>query len=663
MESHPPAYTEWTDFEPSPAPPSSRHFVNYPPGFVPPPPPPPIAPRPIAIAIPGREGGHSTFNNHPSNDGNTSPPYEVNIAPSTSYGSYSRRPLPYAPGQSYHGQPQRQHTDSRNNTRNDYNDGRDANRAHVRLPSRSGSSPPPAFTASPPQPALAISPERINADLPPTPSTPSSGSAGLRNRHRQSSQSLQSVSTASIRSPVSFNSESPAPWAVTDRHGGFNRDDTIMPGIPVNIHPDPGHVVLHKLFELCMHKGGMDRLPSYGKGEPVTGYVELKTFNDIDEIEVNMQGTLQVVYSERGMPFDQDQVSLFTSSQTLFTSAYKRPPGPSHQFTFTFPETCVASQTPLPPTWSLTKQGVNAKVSYTITAILKRKGFFKKNEKISAEIEYYPRTAPPLPEPTHPDRPKKPKYRALEMEQNLRPTGRSAVVNPMKPTTFTARIILALPLIYASGSTIPYTVTLSSPDGTAVPASLDVEASLVKISKVAVKGKPYEKKDIVSRGINNDRQYEVVTQRGGTGTREGSVVTIKGACGAGNRGQEMSWKVDGMASIKYVLRFVVTPTQQAAEFTAFKDTLPTFEHSEEITLTTDAVLEESEARLPAHEMRHVRHRSYTGAGSSIGQYPISPTVPESMDGLSPIREGSVRDSLRGAARITPRPRTAGTFQM
>ena len=68
-----------------------------------------------------------------------------------------------------------------------------------------------------------------------------------------------------------------------------------------------------------------------------------------------MQGTLQVVYSERGMAYDEIKVPLFTETKTLYTATWGRAPGQSHPFTFTFPDKCVASNTALPPTWSLVR--------------------------------------------------------------------------------------------------------------------------------------------------------------------------------------------------------------------------------------------------------------------------------------------------------------------
>jgi len=68
-----------------------------------------------------------------------------------------------------------------------------------------------------------------------------------------------------------------------------------------------------------------------------------------------MQGTLRVVYSERGMAYKEVEVALFTETRPLYISDWGRVPGQSHPFTFVFPEKCAASDTPLPPTWSLNR--------------------------------------------------------------------------------------------------------------------------------------------------------------------------------------------------------------------------------------------------------------------------------------------------------------------
>jgi hypothetical protein len=215
----------------------------------------------------------------------------MSYAPSTSYGSTSRRPLPRPPGQSVSETVPGLSIDMRNNTQSDYGPSRSADLYQPRFPSPS-SGPPPPFVPSPSRHPIVLSPERIPIELPPaTPSTPSSGS--IRHRtHRQSVQSLTS-SISPARSPASFNTLDPPPWAVTHPEDGISRGGTVLPEtqlIRVDINQDPGRTVSSNLgaFDLCMNKGDPQTIPSYGRGEQVEGYIDLKVFDHIAEIEVTV---------------------------------------------------------------------------------------------------------------------------------------------------------------------------------------------------------------------------------------------------------------------------------------------------------------------------------------------------------------------------------------
>jgi hypothetical protein len=57
------------------------------------------------------------------------------------------------------------------------------------------------------------------------------------------------------------------------------------------------------------------------------------------------------------------------------------------------------------------------------------------SQSLVANVEYYPRTAPPPIEES-----RRPKLRVLYIEENLPPMGRSGAERPMVPTPFTARV-------------------------------------------------------------------------------------------------------------------------------------------------------------------------------------------------------------------------------
>jgi hypothetical protein len=226
---------------------------------------------------------------------------------------------------------------------------------------------------------LVASPERLNANLPPTPSS------STRRRQRQSEQSFNSSirsggsSIRSTQTPASFNSNEPPPWVIpyqpdsqANTIAAPSNTDISFP----HLNPDPGYAITGKMFDLYLNKGSQTMPPAYGRGEPVEGYVELKDLKEkelkeIAEIEVTVRtqflskimrtedtasqllGELQVEFSAHGQVAESNHVVLFTEHKKLYTSAYKRVPAVTNAFSFVFPQLCDASTTPVPPTWKL----------------------------------------------------------------------------------------------------------------------------------------------------------------------------------------------------------------------------------------------------------------------------------------------------------------------
>jgi hypothetical protein len=286
QQEAPPAYTAFNSFEEICGISEGNRHPN---GFVVPPPPPPLGIRPIPISNPAREAVNSPQDSYYSSEGVPSP---VNYAPGTSYGSTGRRPLPRPPGRGPSGAAPTISTGSRINPPSEFGANRGADPNQPRFPSPT-SGPPPMFVSSPTGIYQALPPERgIPEESPPTPSTSSSGS--IRRPHRESLQSL--TSSISPRSPASFNTMDPPPWVVTGPDEGITPGGTIVPVAqftPVDINRDPGRMASSNLggFDLCMHKGDSQNAPSYGRGEQVEGYIDLKLFDHITEIEVTVCNT------------------------------------------------------------------------------------------------------------------------------------------------------------------------------------------------------------------------------------------------------------------------------------------------------------------------------------------------------------------------------------
>ncbi|KAG8831566.1 hypothetical protein FRC18_006316 [Serendipita sp. 400] len=634
MQQPPPPYK---DFE-MPEDIQDQRFRQYS-NFPPPGPPPPL---PTAIAIPKHQPLHQipTFI-----DDNPWATDDTAYAPSTSSGSTSRRPLPQPPrGQSqgtsiYTGQanPQPNPTAHLPGILTDF----------PQFPQHPPPFNPPP-TVLPRQTGVFSSPEAEVHDLPATPSTFSSSGSAARatSQFQQYINSSASLNLSPIRSAASYETTELPPWAVPFEPGPLSQHPTITPETVsrgdgttqtftrVAVNPEPGHVVRSKLFDLHLNKGGESTAPTYGRGEPVEGYIDLKSRDHIAEIEVTLRGNLQVEFYAQGMAYDHVDVPLFSETKKVYSSTFSGAPMQSHSFSLHFPPNCTASEQALPPSWVMAQPGVNAEVTFSIHAVVKRKGIMRSNGELTAKVEYFPRNAPP-PESRSPTEsfPPQPKLRVLEINCNLPPMGRSGTDKPMVPTQFKTSICLHRPLIYASGSKIPFTVHLSSPVHTTVPASLDLEVTLVKISEVYLHRKKYDKKQIISTATITERRSELGvsdiaprSSRPGTANETspgGSTSILSGKIRAGHSGEEASWSVKGVASVKYALRFVVSPSKQLSQFIGFHDALPHFEHSEEIVLTTDSfstLLNEAAVSRPAIGLRSSRNRTNT-----LGSQPSTPT--------------------------------------
>jgi len=90
----------------------------------------------------------------------------------------------------------------------------------------------------------------------------------------------------------------------------------------------------------------------------------------------------------------------------------------------------------------------------------------------------------------------------------------------------------------------------------------------------------------------------------------GGTRILKGIMVAGKEGEELSWKLEGTAEVKYTLRLVVAPKEEFKEQFAEFNSLPSFEHKEEVTLTTDSMIssrEEASWPSPAIAQRRATH--------------------------------------------------------
>ena len=76
------------------------------------------------------------------------------------------------------------------------------------------------------------------------------------------------------------------------------------------------------------------------------------------------EGILNITFTEHGLPYDQANVPLFSSTQTAFVSGNGGVPRNTYEFSF--PTTIPSSSAVLPPTWHIHHPGAEADVLYQV---------------------------------------------------------------------------------------------------------------------------------------------------------------------------------------------------------------------------------------------------------------------------------------------------------
>ena len=75
---------------------------------------------------------------------------------------------------------------------------------------------------------------------------------------------------------------------------------------------------------------------------------------------------LNITFTEHGLPYDQANVPLFSSTQIVFGSGNGSVPRNTYEFNFEFPPTIPSSRALLPPTWHIHHPGAEADVLYQV---------------------------------------------------------------------------------------------------------------------------------------------------------------------------------------------------------------------------------------------------------------------------------------------------------
>ena len=167
----------------------------------------------------------------------------------------------------------------------------------------------------------------------------------------------------------------------------------------VSIAPKtPGHTCAGRSLNIVFYRGDATALPMYGRGDRIEGHIDLKNIKDICQIEITVrllsshlptcpgwhrlsllvgtrspvnhprqfEGMLNVTFTEHGLPYDQANVPLFSSTQTVFGSGNGGVPRSTYEFDFPIPTTIPSSHAVLPPTWHIHHPGAEADVLYQV---------------------------------------------------------------------------------------------------------------------------------------------------------------------------------------------------------------------------------------------------------------------------------------------------------
>lgn len=159
--------------------------------------------------------------------------------------------------------------------------------------------------------------------------------------------------------------------------------------------------------------------------------------------------------------------------------------------------------------------------------------------RLITEVRYQPKITPPTSELALPQR--------VVISKPL--LSHSSVPRDTNDFRFKAQITLRFPLVYESGSSIPYKVTIFTPDSSNFRSEYETTVAIVKTSKVFVEGKSYQKTETI--GIRISRHSG--STLGVADANNNEPITIEESCTAGKQGLESSWKVEDVASVSVIV--------------------------------------------------------------------------------------------------------------
>ncbi|KAG8966181.1 hypothetical protein FRB90_011014, partial [Tulasnella sp. 427] len=214
----------------------------------------------------------------------------------------------------------------------------------------------------------------------------------------------------------------------------------------------------------------------------------------------------------------------------------------------------------LPPTTRFVQGNFKLTVTYEIAVQLNRHGRLRRDERLAAEFAYAPRSIPDAglsngnscrSETINPE----------EVEESKVHGGvRWKVVNvksttPNPPANTSILLHLPSPTSYASGTSIPFRILISSPPAceiSSLPTRLKnsdaLYIELVKLISFRIGKTPVLIENILGRGVV--RKVEAVVERTGEWEATGCIEGIK-------KGGETSWGLGSFVDCSYVIRTTV----------------------------------------------------------------------------------------------------------
>ncbi|KAJ3572804.1 hypothetical protein NP233_g2840 [Leucocoprinus birnbaumii] len=272
--------------------------------------------------------------------------------------------------------------------------------------------------------------------------------------------------------------------------------------------------------------------PSYGLNGRIEGSIRLSGDQDrVESVTMTLEGRIRVTSSQRSTMSADTVLTLVSRTETIYdsTKADFFPWDEDNEFSLTIPhETEFRGQTiTLPPSHFSFHQLISTEVFYTVKFDVKRKSKgIKKHESREIKIE-----------PEH------------------------LIIRKVRPMRFCQNI--------------PFTLSLVFPEDPALASLLtkNIRIHLLRRLNVWKKG--------AAEVIQRDSVLTSATLRYGREYQEG-ITFLRGEIRAGDQGKEVSWSLDAVAEVQYVLRVMLRPP------TTLIGAIPCFKHEEVIQVTTDS---------------------------------------------------------------------------